>query len=676
MLRKTFWVVLIGALLISFGTVGTAQAQSILYGAAAPPIFNAIGDPLSSESSLYKIHPLTGNATLVGPIGFNDVGGMDFHPLTGILYAVGRRPASAVVVLLTIDPATGKGTEVMPLPIDCPNAGPGGDPAVQCRNDIFGRGGPVEDVSFRSDGVLFAVVGTVDIVKIDLSNGEVKPAFPGSSLGFPFLPRPIDSLAFSPDDSMLCARAFEANFFCTNPADPSAPFGLILIGIPVRVRIGGPLFGVVVDGSRQVTAMSALDAQPVTGTLFGVVTEVPFLLPPCIVAPNFPDGCLVPPIPKCFDGACLVTVTPNPTDTTGFLGYRADPIGFTVAGLDAIAWSIFNTPAGTNVTVTLAPVTLTFTEVTQAGNTTLTSSTAGPPPPSGFRLGNPPTYFELSTTAVFSGPIQICIDYSGIAFGSTASLKLQHFENGAWVDVTTSLDTVNKIICGVAGSLSPFAIFEPEAVDTTPPVVTAPTGITVPATEATGARGNAWPALAAFLAGGSAIDNVDPAPVRLAPQVSGVDVDNNTLLPLGTTPVTFRFSDASGNVGTATANLTVALGLPRISGTLVGKGVQSAGVLYVDVRLTNTGTGNARNLAINQFPLRTLFGSGTVTYNTSLSPALPLAIGNLDVGASTTIRLFLNVPSTVTKFSVTESGPVQDAGGTTYSYSAAQVVYP
>jgi hypothetical protein len=52
---------------------------------------------------------------------------------------------------------------------------------------------------------------------------------------------------------------------------------------------------------------------------------------------------------------------------------------------------------------------------------------------------------------------------------------------------------------------------------------------------------------------------VDPAPIKLNPQAGGVDVDNNTLFPLGTTEVAFRFQDASGNVGTAVAEVTVVL---------------------------------------------------------------------------------------------------------------------
>ena len=145
---------------------------------------------------------------------------------------------------------------------------------------------------------------------------------------------------------------------------------------------------------------------------------------------------------------------------------------------DVGSYELTNTPAGTNIVVQpvdaisgQAPVTLTFSDVSQPGVTTLTVGASGPPPPPGFKLGNPPTYFNLSTTVVYSGPIQICINYSGISFGSTSSLRLMHFESPSWLDVTTSLDTVNQIICGITNSLSPFAVFESGG-DATPPVVT------------------------------------------------------------------------------------------------------------------------------------------------------------------------------------------------------------
>jgi len=212
--------------------------------------------------------------------------------------------------------------------------------------------------------------------------------------------------------------------------------------------------------------------------------------------------------------------------------------------------------------------------------------------------------------------------------------------------------------------------------DTTPPVVTPPANISIPATEAAGARGNDSVALTSFLAAGSAVDDTDPSPTRLVAQVAGMDVDSSTLFPLGTTPVTFRFQDASGNIGSAVASVTVSLGSPRLAGAVVGKGRDASGNYFVDLRMTDTGTGNARSVQINQLAFRTLSGTGTVSLNATLSGALPLAVGSIDAGASETVRLYLNLPPTVTRFSITETGSLQDVAGASFSYSQAQAVIP
>src|SRR5262249_50874068 len=101
--------------------------------------------------------------------------------------------------------------------------------------------------------------------------------------------------------------------------------------------------------------------------------------------------------------------------------------------------------------------------------------------------------------------------------------------------------------------------------DTIPPVVRPPASATIAATEPGGARWYASPALTSFIFGATAVDSVDPAPVLLWPQVSGVDVTPALLLPIGTTPVTFRARDYSGNIGTAQANVTVITGAPRLA---------------------------------------------------------------------------------------------------------------
>jgi hypothetical protein len=91
-----------------------------------------------------------------------------------------------------------------------------------------------------------------------------------------------------------------------------------------------------------------------------------------------------------------------------------------------------NTPVGSPIvapadaTTGTTPATVTFSTVTQAGSTTLATSGTGAAPPSGFSVGSPAVYYDLTTTAVFSGSISVCINYTGITF--TGPPELFHFQ--------------------------------------------------------------------------------------------------------------------------------------------------------------------------------------------------------------------------------------------------------
>jgi hypothetical protein len=209
--------------------------------------------------------------------------------------------------------------------------------------------------------------------------------------------------------------------------------------------------------------------------------------------------------------------------------------------------------------------------------------------------------------------------------------------------------------------------------DTTPPVVKAPASISIPATEAGGARGNAWSSLAAFLAGATATDLADPSPTALGPQVAGVNVDTSTLFPCGTTQVTFRFRDAAGNIGSATASVTVVVGTPKISGQIVGKGTLPGGSLFLDLQLANVGTGNARKLAVDIVLALPLKGSGLIK---TVSPTKPVVIGSLDVGSTQTIRVVLTVPAGVKQFLLTAGGTMFNVQGKLDLVAVTQVVNP
>jgi len=136
-------------------------------------------------------------------------------------------------------------------------------------------------------------------------------------------------------------------------------------------------------------------------------------------------------------------------------------IGATPPGSDIVVQPVDPTTGQT-------PVTLTFDEVIDPGVTSVTSTTPGgnQGPPQGFRFGSPPVIYEITTTATFTGQIEVCFDYNNVSFGNENNLKLFHSPDGTnWVDITTSLDTENDIICGTVTSLSFFGVFELEFVD-------------------------------------------------------------------------------------------------------------------------------------------------------------------------------------------------------------------
>jgi CSLREA domain-containing protein len=138
-----------------------------------------------------------------------------------------------------------------------------------------------------------------------------------------------------------------------------------------------------------------------------------------------------------------------------------------------------NTPTGTNVTVVIGSVTVTFASVTTEGLTTVSALGSAPTLPGGY-LQTGALYYDVSTTAVFTAPVSVCFTY---APGSVADpVRLLHFDGTTWSDVTTTNDPLAGSVCGVTSSLSPFAIATATAAvvpDTTiesgPPAFTAST---------------------------------------------------------------------------------------------------------------------------------------------------------------------------------------------------------
>ncbi len=107
-------------------------------------------------------------------------------------------------------------------------------------------------------------------------------------------------------------------------------------------------------------------------------------------------------------------------------------------------------------------ITMAFDNVDVAGITSVTTSDTGFPPPSGFQLGAPATYYDFTSTAEFD-TVTICIPYGGASWISEANLRLFHYDDAlpGWEDITIlPVNTGDQIICGLTDSLSPFVLAE------------------------------------------------------------------------------------------------------------------------------------------------------------------------------------------------------------------------
>ena len=208
-----------------FGWAGAAQAVPVLYGAA-------YSGP-DGLSTFYSVDATTGAATAIGAIGFQRVSGMDFDPDTGLLYAVGERnDGSNLAVLLTIDLGTGAGTEVAVL-----NGG-----AQHSFGDAY------SDISFRSDGTLFAYLESADgLGTIDVSTGAL------TELGSTGVGCCGNGIAFSTGGALYHANDFELSLLdqLTGAATP-----LQTLDFPI-----GQVF----------PRVNAMDFDPATGTLYAAV---------------------------------------------------------------------------------------------------------------------------------------------------------------------------------------------------------------------------------------------------------------------------------------------------------------------------------------------------------------------------------------------------------------------
>ena len=112
--------------------------------------------------------------------------------------------------------------------------------------------------------------------------------------------------------------------------------------------------------------------------------------------------------------------------------------------------------------------TLQFEEVTLAGETEVITSPTGPTLPSSYKSGDPSTYFEISTTAEYTGPVEVSLSYAGMTFDAPeGELRLLHQTETGWEDITTGVNQDDKLVSGFTTSFSTFVI----VTQNRPPVV-------------------------------------------------------------------------------------------------------------------------------------------------------------------------------------------------------------
>jgi hypothetical protein len=84
----------------------------------------------------------------------------------------------------------------------------------------------------------------------------------------------------------------------------------------------------------------------------------------------------------------------------------------------------------------------------------------GPEVPSGYKLGDAPVWYDITSTASYEGTITLRFTWNEGDFANESNLALFHYEDGEWTDITTSVDTENNVITGETTSLSPFVLAE------------------------------------------------------------------------------------------------------------------------------------------------------------------------------------------------------------------------
>ncbi len=104
---------------------------------------------------------------------------------------------------------------------------------------------------------------------------------------------------------------------------------------------------------------------------------------------------------------------------------------------------------------------VTFDSVSVGGDITVQYVTDGPALDPNFAIlpNSGQMLYNVSTTATFEGNVEVCFYYDPTDVINEDSVKIYHYDStGAWVDITTNLQTQYNLVCGVTDHFSPFAV--------------------------------------------------------------------------------------------------------------------------------------------------------------------------------------------------------------------------
>ncbi len=260
-----------------------------------------------------------------------------------------------------------------------------------------------------------------------------------------------------------CGLGGQTTFSLTVNADTNTPPRITLNGIVTR--------GLGEAGTAIVATVT--DAETPAGNLTVRISDLPGIIISSVTNNNGSIsaniGVAANALPNSFYIVSVIV-----TDSGGL---------FATAQLNIFVKPSSNTSTGANVAVTSNNTTVTFSNVTTAGNTTITPITpaAAGALPNGYTLVNGSLAFEVTTTAVFSGPITLTFNVPSVTDAAVFStLRVLHGEGSPQTLVDRTVlapdspapNFAAKQISARVNSLSPFVI---AALANTPP----PTGCTV-----------------------------------------------------------------------------------------------------------------------------------------------------------------------------------------------------